>query len=130
MGSEVINLGKARHVLHCRGCVTPIVLPRQSRIGTYCSLSYQPKGTWPIRIVCPRIGRAFSYSETDVDLLPVPMMDRTTNLWEIVDGDAQKQNGELKVAYAHTGGRDPRKIALAALGWPDSPAVTLTNLDW
>lgn len=87
-------------------------------------------GIWPIKLVCPKVARASVYAVQDVDLIALPLPDRMTNLWEIVNEDDPEPNGESKVAFAHTGGRDFRKTILAALGWTDSQGVILTQLEW
>jgi hypothetical protein len=83
-----------------------------------------------ITLVCPQIERESVYSALEVETYPVQMLDHMTNLWEIVNRDAPEPSGEPQVAYAHTGGRDLRKTALAALGWKDCPKVTMINLEW
>lgn len=130
MGIPTINLQNF-HILLCKGCQTPITLPRQSRLGTYRGLSYQPTGNWPTTVVCPRSGQAFSYSAVeDLSLLPRPMMDRMINLLEIERKDAPQPTEEQTAVYVHIGGVNLRQTVLDALGWPESTELTMTLLEW
>jgi hypothetical protein len=99
-------------------------------LGKYGDPFFQATQAWPIDVVCPRTEQVFCCWPEDVEIRSFRTPGPMTNLWEIsCDADAE-QTRESKVAYTHTGGPDQRKAALTALGWIDSPAVTLKNFEW
>lgn len=127
--TDTVNLTMAFALL-CRGCGRQIVLPRQSPLGIYSGLLYQPMAMWPSGVVCPLAGKVFVYSVEEIELTAIQMLARMTNLWEIVGVDDQETISRPLEAYAHTGGRDEQKAIRAALGWPDSISVRMKNFDF
>lgn len=80
-----------------------IVLPHQSRLGTFEGLDDQPTGVWPITLLCLQHGRVFERSADTVQFGPVPRMGRRTEstaLWEIVCECAQGNCGRKKRIFA------------------------------
>jgi hypothetical protein len=58
----------------CPLCKVSIVLPRQSRLGTYEGQYCQPTGEWPIQLLCIQRGRAYECTGEGLrrSLEPVP----------------------------------------------------------
>lgn len=49
--------GRSVFTFQCPLCPEQIVLPRQSPLGRYVGLQYQPSHEWPITLLCSRYAR-------------------------------------------------------------------------
>jgi hypothetical protein len=79
-----------------------IVLPRQSPLGTYEGLEYQPMGGWPANFLCLRHGRVSLYWPDTVHLTQIGVLapdQPQPSLWEIDFQHDQENCGRLHTIY-------------------------------
>ncbi|SRR6266700_915779 len=70
----------------CCGGGSPILLPRQSSLGTYEGQHYQPTCAWPATFVCIQHERSFEVPIADIyrsdTEIPAPSSHQSKILWE------------------------------------------------
>ena len=86
-----------------------IVLPRQSLLGIFEGLNYQPTGVWPITLLCFLHGHVFERSAGTAQFGPVPATVHTTQsmpLWLIECRCAQGNCGKTMRLFGYGDGSE------------------------